>query len=117
MRRVAYDKLNQLIHYAESHICRWKILLEYFGESYEAENCQHCDNCMKNRQVFDGTIIAQQLLSCIFRLNERFGMQYGIDVLEGAKSERNFKMATSTYRPLGSGLNIRRSNGRYTFVS
>lgn len=90
-RRVAYDKLNQLIHYAESHICRRKILLEYFGESYEVENCQHCDNCMKNRRVFDGTIIAQKLLSCIFRLNERFGMQYVIDVLKGAKSERIFQ--------------------------
>ncbi len=90
-RRVAYDKLHQLIHYAESHICRRKILLEYFGEAYEIENCQHCDNCFKNRQAFDGTIIAQKVLSCVFRLKERFGMQYVIDVLKGAKSERIFQ--------------------------
>ncbi len=90
-RQVAYDKLHQLIHYAESHNCRRKILLEYFGEAYEVENCQHCDNCLKNRQSFDGTIIAQKLLSCVFRLKERFGLQYVIDVLKGAKSERIFQ--------------------------
>jgi ATP-dependent DNA helicase RecQ len=89
-RQIAYDKLHQLIHYAESHICRRKILLEYFGEAYSVENCQHCDNCLKDRKTFDGTIIAQKLLSCVFRLKERFGMQYVIDVLKGAKSERIF---------------------------
>jgi len=89
-RQIAYDKLHQLIHYAESHICRRKILLEYFGEAYSVENCQHCDNCLKDRETFDGTIIAQKLLSCVFRLNERFGTNYVIDVLKGSKSERIF---------------------------
>ncbi len=89
-RQVAYDKLHQLIHYADSHVCRRKILLEYFGEAYSVENCQHCDNCLKARKTFDGTVIAQKLLSCVFRLKERFGMQYVIDVLKGAKSERIF---------------------------
>lgn len=89
-RQIAYDKLHQLIHYAESHVCRRKILLEYFGEAYPVENCQHCDNCQKDRQTFDGTVIAQKLLSCIFRLKERFGVQYVVDVLKGAKSERIF---------------------------
>jgi len=89
-RQIAYDKLHQLIHYAESHVCRRKIILEYFGETYAVENCQHCDNCLKDRKIFDGTVIAQKLLSCVFRLKERFGMQYVIDVLKGAKSERIF---------------------------
>ncbi len=89
-RQVAYDKLHQLIHYAESHVCRRKILLEYFGETYSVDNCQHCDNCLKDRKTFDGTVIAQKVLSCVFRLKERFGMQYVIDVLKGAKSERIF---------------------------
>ena len=89
-REVAYDKLHKLIHYAESHVCRRKVMLEYFGESYDVENCQHCDNCLKQREKFDGTVIAQKLLSCVFRLKERFGMQYVIDVLKGAKSERIF---------------------------
>jgi len=90
-RQIAYDKLHQFIHYAESHICRRKILLEYFGESYTVENCQHCDNCLKDRQTFDGTVIAQKLLSCVFRLRERFGTNYVIDVLKGSKSERIFQ--------------------------
>jgi ATP-dependent DNA helicase RecQ len=89
-RDVAYDKLHKFIHYAESHVCRRKVMLEYFGESYTVENCQHCDNCLKQREKFDGTVIAQKLLSCVFRLKERFGMQYVIDVLKGAKSERIF---------------------------
>ena len=90
-REVAYNKLHQFIHYAESHVCRRKVMLEYFGESYDVENCQHCDNCLKQREKFDGTIIAQKLLSCVVRLKERFGMQYVIDVLKGAKSERIFQ--------------------------
>ncbi len=89
-RQIDYDKLHQLIHYAESHVCRRKILLKYFGEAYHKENCQHCDNCLKDRQTFDGTVIAQKLLSCVFRLKERFGTNYVIDVLKGAKRERIF---------------------------
>lgn len=102
-REVAYNKLHQLIHYAESHVCRRKILLEYFGETHSSENCQHCDNCLKDRKTFDGTIIAQKLLSCVFRLRERFGMQYVIDVLKGAKSERIFHNQHQTLSTYGIG--------------
>ncbi len=89
-REVAYNKLHQIIQYCESHVCRRKILLEYFGEDHSFESCNTCDNCLKESETFDGTVIAQKFLSCVYRLNQRFGMGYVIDVLKGSKSERIF---------------------------
>ena len=93
-RKIAYDKLHQMIQYCETHVCRRKVLLEYFGESYQVENCGFCDNCLDSKdkgEKFDGTTIAQKLLSCVHRLDQRFGMNYVLDVLKGSKSERIFQ--------------------------
>lgn len=93
-KEIAYNKLHQMISYCESKVCRRKVILEYFGESYNVENCGLCDNCVDHkdsREKFDGTVIAQKMLSCVYRLDQRFGMNYVIDVLWGSKSERIFQ--------------------------
>jgi len=87
-QKIAYEKLQQMIHYCESHVCRRKVLLEYFGETYAETKCHHCDNCFKVKETFDGTVAAQKLLSCVARVGERFGANYVIDVLRGSKAER-----------------------------
>jgi len=89
-REIAYKKLQQMIHYCESHICRRKTLLNYFGESYHHSRCNLCDNCLKEVNVFDGTVAAQKFLSCVARVGERFGANYVVDVLRGSNSERIF---------------------------
>jgi len=86
--RVAYEKLDQIIKYAESYDCRRKDLLNYFGENYHGDNCQNCDNCTQQAEQYDATIAAQKLFSCIARVRERFGMNYIIDILRGSRSER-----------------------------
>jgi len=105
-RKIAYDKLHQMIQYCETYVCRRKVLLEYFGESYQIENCGFCDNCLDSKdkgEKFDGTTIAQKFLSCVYRLNQRFGMNYVIDVLKGSKSERIFQNGHQHLKTYGIG--------------
>lgn len=86
--KVAREKLDQVVRYAESNACRRIILLNYFGENHTESNCSGCDNCLHQVAQFDATIPAQKLFSCISRVNERFGINYVIDVLRGSRSER-----------------------------
>jgi len=108
-RKIALKKLHQLIDYCQSPMCRRKVILEYFGEAYEEENCGACDNCLEREddsKKFDGTIIAQKMLSCVYRLNQRFGMNYVIDVLRGSKSERIFQNGHQHLSTYGIGEKI-----------
>jgi len=115
-KEIAYEKLQQMILFCESKVCRRKVILEYFGESYEVKNCGFCDICLdpKNeKEKFDGTVIAQKMLSCVYRLNQRFGMKYVIDVLRGSKSERIFHNGHQhlpTYG-IGDGIATKRWQG------
>jgi len=86
--KVAREKLDQVVRYAESTACRRIILLNYFGEKHTESKCSGCDNCLHQVAQFDATIPAQKLFSCISRVNERFGINYVIDVLRGSRSER-----------------------------
>ena len=108
-RKIALKKLHQLIDYCQSPVCRRKVILKYFGEKYEKENCGTCDNCLRQEDdshKFDGTIIAQKMLSCVYRLDQRFGMNYVIDVLRGSKSERIFQNGHQHLSTYGIGDKI-----------
>jgi len=87
-REIAYQKLIQMVNYCESQVCRRKIILDYFGEEHPFDRCDMCDSCLNTTESFDGTIIAQKLLSCVYRLNQRFGLTYVVEVIKGSKSER-----------------------------
>src|SRR5438046_7965299 len=63
-RQIARDQLQQMVHYAESSSCRRRELLGYFGEQFTEESCDGCDNCLSPRDTYDGTLVAQQFLSC-----------------------------------------------------
>jgi ATP-dependent DNA helicase RecQ len=70
-------------------------LLRYFGEQMESQNCGGCDNCLTPREMFDGTIAAQKMLSCVYRVREKAGFDFGanhlVQVLTGAKTEAILK--------------------------
>lgn len=85
---VAHQQLQQVIAYCDSSTCRRRILLEYFGETFHQENCGNCDNCLQPMVIEDRTIDAQKFLSCIGRTQQRFGMNYIIDILRGANTQR-----------------------------
>ncbi len=80
-------KIDQMFSLCNSIVCRRAEILSYFDETYPASNCQNCDNCMDEVEKVDGTIIAQKILSCVFRLRQQFGLNYVIDVLLGSKKQ------------------------------
>jgi ATP-dependent DNA helicase RecQ len=88
--RVAQDELKNMLDYAESSTCRRKLLLKYFGEYYPKDNCGNCDNCTRsgNIETTDVTREAQMFLSCVSRVDQRFGIKYVIDVLRGSEDQR-----------------------------
>jgi ATP-dependent DNA helicase RecQ len=87
-QRIARQQLQQVMAYAESTVCRRRILLGYFGETLREGPCDTCDNCMHPAAVEDRTIDAQKFLSCVSRTHQRFGMRYIIDILRGANIQK-----------------------------
>src|SRR5437868_15238995 len=69
--------------------CRHKVLKEYFGQAYEKDSCGACDVCLNEVEgVEDATVTAQKIISCVARVQERFGAGHVVDVLRGANTER-----------------------------
>jgi ATP-dependent DNA helicase RecQ len=89
-KRVAIQHLDAIVRYAEDErTCRRKPLLNYFGESYSADNCSNCDNCTSAPTPLTNiTIPAQKFLSCVKRADEKFGAGHIVDILLGSKNEK-----------------------------
>jgi ATP-dependent DNA helicase RecQ len=103
-QRVAHVHLSALLRFAETDVCRRRPLLSYFGETYEAENCGACDNCLsdpKERQ--DITELARTFLSCIKRTGQIFGTNHIIDVLRGSKSQKVLRAGHDRLEVYGGG--------------
>ncbi|HHE04749.1 MAG TPA: RecQ family ATP-dependent DNA helicase, partial [candidate division WOR-3 bacterium] len=83
----AKKNLSRMISYAETGVCRRKQLLSHFDEAYPGD-CGMCDSCNDEIEHIDGTVDAQKVLSAIKRVNERFGINYIIDIIRGADTER-----------------------------
>ncbi len=86
-QRIELHKLNAMVALAESLTCRRRVLLGYFGERL-AEDCGNCDVCLEPPERFDATEDARKALSCVYRLNQGYGIKYVIDVLRGTSNER-----------------------------
>lgn len=83
--RAALRHLSDMERYCRPVVCRHKALVEYFGQQYPHENCGACDLCLGMAEpVPEGNLIAKKILSCVFRVQERFGMNHVIDVLRGS---------------------------------
>ncbi|KRN94740.1 DNA helicase RecQ [Pediococcus stilesii] len=81
-----YQKLQAMSQYGNTQKCLQRYILNYFNE--DAEDCGQCSNCLDTRESQDITIEAQQVLSCIKRMNERFGKEMIALVLTGSKNQR-----------------------------
>jgi ATP-dependent DNA helicase RecQ len=90
-RQNAYQKLDQIMEYCELASCRRRYLLSYFGEDYRHEKCDGCDICFAPQEEIDATIISQKILSAIVRTEQRFGINYIIDILQGSKNKKIFE--------------------------
>jgi ATP-dependent DNA helicase RecQ len=87
-KRIASTKLDALLALCEATTCRRVRLLDYFGEAATCTACGNCDVCLDPPQVWDGTVAAQKVLSCVFRTGQRFGAGHLIDVLRGNDTAR-----------------------------
>ncbi len=87
-KKRAQDKLNKIVAFCESFLCRRKFLLEYFGEKYAQDNCACCDRCLQPKDQFDADAIGRVVLGCALMTGGRFGGQYLVDILRGSRNER-----------------------------
>jgi ATP-dependent DNA helicase RecQ len=104
-KRVSIAKLDALVGLAETADCRRSRLLSYFGEVFDG-NCGNCDNCLAPPRVHDGKIIAQKLLSCVYRTGQRFGAMHLIDVLTGRSTERVQQFGHDKLSVFGIGADL-----------
>ena len=111
-RSLARAQLRQIVHYAENSACRRAELLEYFGEKFPSANCGACDNCLEPRESFDGTVVAQKFLSCVYRIrqNSRFGvgLNHVVEVLTGAETEKIQRWGHDRLTTYGIGRELAR---------
>ena len=83
-REVGAQLINETVSYAESAVCRRKILLNYFGEEYDTSHCTNmCDNCNSPKELLEAKTETQQVLKIIKGLDEQFTMNYLMHVLMG----------------------------------
>ena len=75
--------IQEVVSYSESSVCRRKMLLHYFGEKYEEENCGNCDNCLHPKTKFEGKDEVALLIDCILEIKEKFKAKHVVNVLTG----------------------------------
>ncbi|MFN6335039.1 MAG: DNA helicase RecQ [Sphingobacteriales bacterium] len=82
-REVGAQLINETVAYAESGVCRRKILMSYFGEKYPDENCGACDNCLHPKERIEAKDGVVKMLKTIRKLDERFPAEYILSVIQG----------------------------------
>jgi ATP-dependent DNA helicase RecQ len=87
-----YKKLAEMVDYCNTDGCLRRYILSYFGEKTADDECGNCSNCNSDIERTDITVEAQKILSCIKRMNERFGSGIVLNVLRGSKSEKIVNM-------------------------
>jgi len=88
-QQIALEKLNQIYSYCTGVTCRHRAILNYFGQESGKDSCDACDVCLGQMDVMEDSLVtAQKILSCVVRLNERFGSDYTASVLTGSREQR-----------------------------
>ena len=87
-QQLEYKRLQSMVDYCHTPQCLRAFILHYFGEFDVEEYCDNCSNCKIEGELIDITIDAQKVLSCVYRMHERFGVKMIAEVLKGSKSAK-----------------------------
>ena len=95
--------LAETTAYCESSVCRRKLLLHYFGENYEEDNCGNCDNCLNPKKRVEAQQLLEAVLECIAAVKENFKADYIIDMLLGKETSEITDHMHDDLEVFGSG--------------
>ena len=98
--------LQETANYCESSVCRRKLLLHYFGETYEPENCENCDNCLHPKKKVDAMNELLLLLKTVAAVKENFKSPYIIDILRGNETETILAHKHEKLETFGAGADV-----------
>jgi ATP-dependent DNA helicase RecQ len=102
-QEIGKQLLLETAAYAESAVCRRKVLLHYFGEKYDEENCCNCDNCLKPKKLIEGKELLLIVLEAIVALKEKCKAEYVVDVLLGNETSDVLSYKHNELEVFGSG--------------
>ncbi|ANJ66808.1 ATP-dependent DNA helicase RecQ [Halothiobacillus diazotrophicus] len=111
---VELQKLDALLGYCESTVCRHQTVLRYFGEAHPGD-CGQCDNCLTPVDTWDATQPAQMALSCVYRTGQRFGVAHLIDVLLGKETPKVAQLGHTQLSTFGIGKALDRAQWRSVY--
>jgi ATP-dependent DNA helicase RecQ len=95
--------LQETAAYAESCVCRRKLLLHYFGEEYHQENCGNCDNCLHPKEKREGKDALLIILKAVVAIKEAFQQPYLIDFVKGRSTDEIVSHKHDQLEEFGSG--------------
>ena len=87
-QEMLYKNLQYLVNYCNTNDCLRNQILNYFDEDSANDKCKNCSNCIDSSEMVDITLEAQKILSCIYRVNQRYGANMVIQVLRGSKNKK-----------------------------
>ena len=104
-KSVNLEKLRRMEEYAESRVCRRRILLNYFGET-SSKDCGHCDVCNNPPRTFDGTVLTQKALSAVVRAGEKIAVGTCIEILRGMQAPAITRNHYNELKTFGVGKDV-----------
>ena len=87
-QEMLYKNLQYLVNYCNTNDCLRNQILNYFDEDSASDKCKNCSNCIDSSEMIDITLEAQKILSCIYRVSQRYGANMVIQVLRGSKNKK-----------------------------
>lgn len=97
--------LQETAAYAESSVCRRKMLLHYFGEEYPHDNCHNCDNCLHPKEKIEAGNALNIVLKAVLALKENFRQEYVIDFIKGRGTDDILSHKHDQLEDFGAGEN------------
>ncbi|GAA4454049.1 DNA helicase RecQ [Rurimicrobium arvi] len=103
-REMGGQLIAETVAYAESSVCRRKMLLHYFGETLKDANCGNCDNCLNPKEKLDVKDSVKIVLDTIKEVDERFGIDYIVNIILGVSNPQIITFRHNKLKSFGSGL-------------